>query len=191
MSRLTKLGKNLAIIVGIVTGLSTIAGLMWNIYEDARATREQREAQQIAQLSSYANFGEVLKQYHVIGQTTADFMKENWNQQWNCDSLLGLYTTGAGIYYSDDMKQWADVRIFYEDLGILIRYGALDFELVYQAIIFPADLVELNKPLTDCVGQNWFGRGKPVEEFSRNLHMLHRNYERKRKGKEPVWDDFE
>ncbi len=187
MSRLTRFAKNLAIIVGILTGLSTVAGLAWNIYEDARTTREKRESQRIEQLTSYADFGEVVKHYRSVGRTTAQFLRAHWRQDWSCDSLLNLYTTGAGIYYAEDLQPWTEVREFYEDLGILVRYGAIDFDLVYDAIIFPSDLVEKTEKLSTCVCENWYGKGKRVVGFSSNLNELQENYTRKRNGEPVVW----
>lgn len=184
---LNRFSKNLAIVVAVVTGLSTIAGFAWKLYEDARASYERRRTGQVAQLTTYADFGEVVKRYREIGRETAGFLKENWSVQWNCDSLLQLYGTGAGVYYSADLKRYAEVREFYEDLGILIRYDAIDFDLVYDVIIFPDDFVEKTGTLTDCVCRHWYGRGRPVVGFSANLYELQENYARRRRGEPAVW----
>ena len=186
--RLSRFSKNLALVVAIVTGLSTLIGLAWNIYENAQATRDERYDEQIAELTTYADFGEMVKEYRVIGRRTAEFMKAHRHTKWNCDSLLDLYEAGVSIYYSKDLEDWTSLREFYEDLGLLIRYDVLDFDLVYELIIFPTECIELTAPLTDCLSENWYGPGKPLYGLSSNLHQLHLNYERKRKGEKVVWE---
>lgn len=189
--RLGRIGKVVAVVAGIFTGISTVAGLTWNVYEDAKSTRERREAQRVSQLTTYGDFGEVIKHYRSTGRQTAEFVRKHWKYNWNCDSLLDIYTTGAGIYYAEDLQTWAEVREFYEDLGILVRYGAIEFDLVFEAIIFPSDLVEQTDVLSDCVCENWYGRGKRVAGFSFNLKQLQENYQRKRNGEPVQWTSYE
>lgn len=188
MGRLSRIGRNLAIIAGIFTALSTMGGLTWNLIEDAQATREKRFAARISQLTSFADFGDAFKHYREIGPLGTAFAQRARQIRWNCDSLLNLYGSGAAIYYSDDLKAYAHVREFYEDLGLLIRYQAIDFDLVYESIIFPDDFVEATAPLTRCIGENWFGKGRGVKDFSENMIMLGENYDRRRKGEATAWD---
>jgi len=187
MSRLNKFSKNLAIVVAVITALSTIAGVAWNVYEDARSTYEARKSQQLSQLTTYADFGEVVKRYREIGSLAADYARTISGMEWNCDSLLAEYGNGNGIYYCRDFAEYREVREFYEDLGILVRYGAVDFDLVYDVVIFPDDFVDETRGLTECIRENWYGRGKGVPGFSSNFRELEKNYERKRKGETPVW----
>lgn len=189
MDRLTKLGKNLAVVAGIGTAISTLAGLTWNLIEDTHATREKRIATRIRELTSFADFGELVTHYRRdVGKKSTTFTQFAQSHTWNCDSLLNAYGSGAALYYSDELQDYAHVREFYEDLGLLIRYDAIDFELVYQSITFPNDFVEASEPLSRCIGENWFGRGKGIKDFSFNMDLLEKNYQRRRKGEPVVWD---
>lgn len=189
MQRLNGFAKNLAIVAGIGTALSTLAGLTWNLIEDAHATRDRRIAGRVGELTSFEDFGEIVTHYRKdIGRKSAAVTRAARNRPWNCDSLLDLYGSGSALYYSQEMKEYAHVREFYEDLGLLVRYGAIDFELVYEVIIFPSDFVRETEPMSRCISENWFGRGKGIKDFSYNMDLLGKNFERKRKGEKV---DFE
>ncbi len=189
MQRLNGFAKNLAIVAGIGTALSTLAGLTWNLIEDAHATRDKRIAGRVGELTSFEDFGEIVTHYRRdIGRKSAAVTQAARNRPWNCDSLLDLYGSGSALYYSQEMKEYAHVREFYEDLGLLVRYGGVDFELVYEVIIFPSDFVRETEPMSRCISENWFGRGKGIGDFSYNMDLLGKNFERKRKGEKV---DFE
>lgn len=189
MERLSQLGKNLAIVAGIGTAISTMGGLAWSLIEDATATREKRIAVRVSELTSFADFGDVVDRYRKeIGQKSSIVVQQMRGRTWNCDSLLDLYGSGSAFYYSDEMENYAIVREFYEDLGLLIRYQALDFDLVYEAIIFPDDFVQETEALSCCISENWFGRGKGVPSFSFNMNLLEKNYQLRRNGEKPNWD---
>ncbi|MGQ4810479.1 hypothetical protein NKDENANG_03949 [Candidatus Entotheonellaceae bacterium PAL068K] len=190
----SRIGRDLTILVSIATGLATIAGVLWNLYEFASAARERTKAARISQLTTYTNFGELLKHYREIEQKTDDFMRAHRNTHWDYEALLKQYETGASLYYSLEFKDFREIQQFYEELGTLVRFNALDFELVYQLITFPSDFYEKTKPLQDFLSAHWFElrsdlKKRRLREFGFNLSQLAENYERRRNHQPLQWAD--
>ena len=188
----SRFGKNLAVVVAIVSSLSAIAGAAWTLFEFARATREKSRVAQIAQLTTYASFGELLKRYHEIEQKTDAFMRQHRHATWDLAALLKQHETGASMYYSPELKDFRDIHQFYEELGTLIRFGAVDFELVFQLVTFPSDFQETTKPLQQFLSDHWFElrsdlTAKKLRDFGFNLAELEKNYEARRHGRPVQW----
>ena len=192
LRRLSRFATNLAVVVAIVSGLSAIAGAAWSLVEFARATREKSRAAQIGQLTSYASFGEVLKQYHMIEEKTDAFLRQHRRADWDLPALLTKYQTGASIYYSPELRDFRDIHQFYEELAALVRYNAVDFELVFQLITFPSDFQDTTKPLQRFLADHWFElRADPdsraLKDFGSNLAEIEKNYDARRRGQAVTW----
>ena len=186
------LSKNIAVIVGIVSGLSAISGAAWSLFEFARAMHERTRFEQVSQLTTYASFGELLKRYHQIEEVTDNFMRQHRKDNWDLPALLEKYGTGASIYYSPELKDFREIHRFYEELGALIHFDAVDFELVYQLISFPTDFLESTRPLQVFVRDHWFELRKDpakraLKDFGCNFEELNRVYERRRTDPSFKW----
>jgi hypothetical protein len=199
------IGKNIALLVGILTGLSTMAGVLWNLYEFAIATREKTKAAQVAQLTSYSTFGDLLTRSRRVAQQTEEFMQAYRKDRWDdqailqafLDASLEEYRTGASLYYAPRLADFREIRAFYEELGALLRFNAVDFEVVFQLITFPNDFYETTKPLQDFIRAHWFAlRSDPakhtLKDFGSNMRRLATNYDRRRANGGPLrsvqWD---
>ncbi len=190
----SRAGRIIAIIVGIATGFSTIAGVIWNLYEFANSTREKTKSSQISQLTSYTNFGELIRHYRQIEKKTDDFMRTYRDRHWDREALLKQYTSGSSIYYSQEFKEFREIREFYEEVGTLVRFKALDFELVFQVIIFPSDFYEKTRPLRKIISEHWFESRVfqnecQLKDFGFNMEQLSKNYERRRNNQPIQWDE--
>ena len=192
--QVTRVSKHLAIVVAVLSSLSAISGAAWSLFEFARATRDKARVAQIAQLTSYASFGELLKRYHEIEEKTDAFLRVHRRTNWTAkaNELLKKYETGASMYYSPDLRDFRYIHQFYEELGTIIRFNAVDFELVFQLVTFPSDFYENTKPLQDFLSNHWFElREEPkkriLEDFGFNLQELSRNYEARRKNQPLSW----
>ena len=199
------IGSNIALIVGILTGLSTMAGVVWNLYEFAMATREKAKAAQVAQLTTYSTFGALLTRYRQVAQQTEVFMRAYRNDQWDdpailqafLDASLKEYKTGAAMYYAPLLADFREIRTFYEELGALLRFNTVDFEVVFQLITFPTDFYETTKPLQSFLRAHWFElRPDPakrtLKDFGWNMWQLTTNYDKRRAQTTPLrsvrWD---
>jgi hypothetical protein len=199
------LGSNIALIVGILTGVSTMAGVVWNLYEFAIATREKTKAAQVAQLTTYSTFGAVLTRYRQVAQQTEVFMRAYRNNRWDdpatlqtfLDASLQKYQTGAAMYYAPPFADFREIRTFYEELGALLRFNTVDFEVVFQLITFPTDFYETTKPLQSFIRAHWFElRPDPatriLKDFGSNMWQLATNYDKRRAQTTPLrsvrWD---
>lgn len=192
IEKLTNLSKKMAVIVAIVSSLTTLCGAAWSLLEFARATRERANVARIAQLTTYQSFGDLLKRYHNIEKMTDDFMRRYRKNPPDLVALMHQYQTGSSIYYAEEMKEFREIHQFYEELGTLIRFKAIDFELVYQTVIFPSDFYEDTQPLQVLISEHWFelrkdAKNRALNDFGFNLSELRRNYEARRAGKPIVW----
>jgi len=178
-------GKKLAVFVAIVSSLTAISSAAWSLIELAKETRERSKVARIAQLTTYASFGKFLERYHVIEQKTDDFMKRDRQKRIDRDDLLRGYQTGASIYYSDELRDFREIHQFYEELATLIRFGEVDFELVFQLITFPSDFADATRDLQKFLRDHWFELNKDPKkrqlcDFGANLDQLEKNYNLKR-----------
>ena len=180
------LPKNLAVAVAIVSGLSVILSAAWSLYQFGNATREQRKTARIVQLTSYESFGQVLKRYHEIEVITDNFMRRHRRAALDLPALLKRDETGSSIYYSAELKDFREIHQFYEELGALIRYGAVDFVLVFELVTFPSDFQDATRTLQQFLTDHWFEtRDDPVKkrlaDFGSNFEDLERRYEEARR----------
>jgi hypothetical protein len=190
----SRIGKNIAKIVAIATGLSAIAGVLYNLYEFANSYQKTVKAAQISQLTSYSSFGKLLEHYRKIEQKTDDFIRAHRNGHWDYEALLKQYKTGASLYYSPKFRDFREIREFYEELGTLVRYKALDGELVFQLITFPSDFQETTKPLQNFISDHWFElrpdpNQRKLKGFGSNMVQLEKNYEKRRNHLPVKWDE--
>ena len=178
-----KAARYLTVLVTVLTALSTISGILWNLYEFANATRQKARTEQIAQLTTYESFGEVLTEYRGIQVLTNKFVNE-----FNTETLPMLeekYKDGSSLYFSDELKNYRKIREFYEELGVLIRFGAIDFELAYQLIAFPDDFLSMTKNLQEYIEMNWFSedsglKDRKLVDFNANFCELGKRYQQRR-----------
>ena len=84
----SRIAKPLATIVAIVMGLTTIVGVLWNLYEFAISTREKNKEVRITQLTTFTSFGDLLKHYRKIEQKTDDFLRTHRQGNWDHTALL-------------------------------------------------------------------------------------------------------
>lgn len=189
---LSKIARVITVLVAIVTGITTVSGVLWNLYEFANYTKQKTKAAQISQLTSYKTFGELLTHYRKIELKTDMFMRTNVIQKLNLNYLIDKYKTGSSIYYSEELNDYREIREFYEELGVLIRFDAIDFNLVFQLITFPSDFYEATKQLQEFIGEHWFELRKEVgkrklKDFGFNMDQLASNYELRRNRKPTYW----
>ena len=194
IQRASGFGKNLAVVVAILSSLSAISGAAWSLFEFARATREKSRVAQISQLTTYASFGQFLKRYHEIEIKTDRFIRTHRETDWARfdQEQLKKYKTGSSMYYSSELEEFRDIHQFYEELATLIRFNAVDFELVFQLITFPSDFYEITKPLQNFLRDHWFElRPDParraLKDLGFNLDELAKNYEARRDNKPVKW----
>ena len=176
--------------VAIVSAITTLIGAAWGLIEFALTSQKQREIARVAQLTSYKSFGELLRAYHAIEKQTDDFMKQtNRRSDWDCDSLINEYGSGASIYYAEQFKALRASHEFYEELGTLIRFRAVDFDVVFETITFPSDVQLATGSLQKCIAEHWFKLRTPhcLPDFGANLRLLQRNFEARRGNPKSEW----
>jgi len=184
--------KTTAVIITLITAVASLASLTWDFSKFVNSQLERDKAARIAQLTTYSTFGDMLKRYQEIAKLTYEFLdkyREDPLDQSKLDLLLAKYKTGSAIFYSSpELGDFSEIREFYEELGTLIRFGAIDFDLAFQVVTFPTDFLEETKALADFIGDNWFGANRRLPSFMLNMRLLAENYENKR-NKKPVQFD--
>lgn len=175
--------KNVTLILTLVTGVASLAGFVWKFSQFVDSQLERDRAAKITQLTTYSNFGDMLRKYRALVKKTDGFLKQYRQHpldQAALDALLTKYNTGSSIYYSEELGDFSEIRGFYEELGTLIRFGAIDFDLAYEVITFPTDFFEVTKPVAEFVRLNWFGKGRMLKDFMHNETILAQAYDDKR-----------
>lgn len=192
MAVLQKIGTQLAVVTAVISGLSAVAGAAWSLWEFAQATHTQARTARIQQLTTYGSFGEFLKQYHQVEATTERFLAVYRAKSVNPQALLVRYRTGSAMYLSPELADFRAVHQFYEELGTLIRFGVVDFEVAFELITFPSDFYEETAPLREFLAAHWFElRSDPAQralkDFGYNLRILESSYAARRRGERVDW----
>ncbi len=182
--RVTHVSKNIGIVLALVTGLTSLVSLTIDFSSYVESQLERDKAAKIMQLTTYSNFGEILYEYRHIAKVTYSYLsafRQNPITPEDLDALLDQYQTGAAIYYAHPgLEQYVEIMKFYEELGVLVRFGALDFDLIFEVVTFPSDFVAETQHITDFVKNNWFGKGQELSNFMLNMHILRDLYEQRR-----------
>lgn len=113
-------------------------------------------------------------------------------KKFDTAEMLTRYKTGSAMYTSPELKDFRTIHQFYEELGTLIRFGAIDFETAFQLITFPSDFFEETRPQHNFLRDNWFAlRADPnqraLSDFGANLAELGNNYAARRQGLPVSW----
>lgn len=156
--------------------------------------REEKSAR-IAQLSTYQNFGEIIKKYQgeiadkvvIILDSESSKYKKILKDPNFCDLLLEKHGKGLNIFYSKEFKEYRDVHNFYETLGLFLHHDVVDFDLVFSLFTFPGEFIEgeysseypSKNPLIaldGCIGQNWFGKNNGLTDYGVFIKEVGYNY---------------
>lgn len=185
MGNMQKFGSQLAVVVAVISGLTTVAGAAWGLIEFAQATRIETKNARIKQLTTYGTFGEFLKRYHHVEVITENFMARYRNKEFDTEKLLKTYKTGSAIFTSPELKEYREIQQFYEELGTLIHFEVIDFDSAFELITFPSHFFEETKPLSNFLKMHWFElRPNPeqrvLKDFGENLEKLESLYVERR-----------
>lgn len=161
-------------------------------YVIQKQVREEQN-EKVSQLSTYASLGAMLKKYEdEVSRDLSKMVSHDWyqkmilNQRGFCRELINKHGRGAYINYSPQFKEYRSVHRFFENLGVLIEYDALEFELIFSLIPFPGDFPDGKYPsdlaenpiiaIDECIGKNWFGKDRPLLDYGASIKRLGYNY---------------
>jgi len=189
--------RTVVIVAGLVALYPTIDVAMKLYQSLSLSISSQLRAEQnaeILQLSSYANFGQLLKEYRLIEPNLNNFKNQyqklfepSKNANEICKTLIKEYKSGASIYYSKNFSDYKQVHDFFETLGLLLDKDVIDFNLVFQLFTFPGkfpdgkysiDIPYLNPlvSLDECIASNWFRENDSLPDFGAYVKQLGYNY---------------
>ena len=190
--------KRTALILAALVALYPTIDVLAKIYQALNLSissqlRAEKNAE-ISQLSSYANFGQLLKEYRRV-QPSIKNLKNEFQQRFGfdknpkiiCQILIRTYKNGESIYYSKDFSDYKKIHDFFETLGLLLDRGIIDFDLVFQLFTFPGNFPEGEYPIDhpnsnplisidECVESNWFKENDPLRGFGSHVKQLGYNY---------------
>lgn len=112
---------------------------------------------------------------------------------------------GYEVFSSPELKTYRSVHNYYESIGYSLAQDQLDFEIIFDLITLPNywnihdptsswyqasdDLAKYKSirtflypdfsvmlPLRSCIGDNYFGKGMPLHDFSDSIDRLGYNY---------------
>lgn len=195
--------QEIALLLGaIATIVAGVTGI-WNLYLLAQSQLTRIENENRNNLSTYASYGKYLIIYRE--EIQSDISKLLNNDEWNelddesCKTLIIDTTkskTGIELFGSTSYDDFRKVHNFYESLGFSLRKKVINFDIVFDLFTYPSywDLDNRKWYLSNdpkvwlkpyfsvllnmrrCIGENYFGIGKPLNDFSDNIDQLGYNY---------------
>ncbi|MGC4064841.1 MAG: hypothetical protein QM784_09385 [Polyangiaceae bacterium] len=196
LAKLAKLVAGLGTITAFIVGGAELVKGTRSFFEEVNKTlRTSRDvAEQVAaerkrsQLSSFGTYAQLLSQHRNIALRTVTFIHELDRSGGYCGrnaarlrDFLPRFGNGSVLYFSPEMKEYREIHEFYEDLGLQVREGAVEYELIFELVTFPTDFVKKTRCLGELIGDNWFGPGEPIVGFNSNSFYLMERYSASRR----------
>jgi hypothetical protein len=97
--------------------------------------------------------------------------------------LLAQYGTAERAYFSQEFSALREIGRHYERLGVLVKYGYIDLNAIFNVIVFPDDFWERTSEFRSVFQRDWWGNhGLP--DFWENFNFLRVQYQRLRGGRD-------
>ncbi|MGZ4846278.1 MAG: toll/interleukin-1 receptor domain-containing protein [Halobacteriota archaeon] len=97
-------------------------------------------------------------------------------QCFSPENILPSYQTGERAYYSEEFETFRRIGRHFERLGVLVRFGYIDINVVFEIIVFPDDFWEKTSKLRNVLKEKWWGEDHPLADFWKNFTYLHKKY---------------
>jgi hypothetical protein len=199
--RFQDISTSLTTIATIVAGLAatgTGVGAIWNLYLLAQSQVSKMEIENRSNLSNYSSYAKYLSNYQsIIQPAISRILKKKWNEL-QCQEILQKTSskTGMEVFGSEEYKDFRIAHNFYESLGFSLKNKVINFDIIFDLFTYPAywaldeeewylsknpeDWLKGNfstlRPMRECIGDNYFGKGKELRDFSDNIDQLGYNY---------------
>lgn len=184
LSRFATISKQVATVAAIVTGLTTLAGAAMALWQFAWRTETERKAEDLRELTTFGSYAEIVRKDRDVTKLTNSYMatvrEHGPLSPVDLEDLLTRYKTGLAIYEAPEFESFRTIHEFYEELGLQVSRGALDFDLVFQLVTYPSDFAKATRALCTFIGANWFGRGSGIYGMCENQFDLGERYDKQR-----------
>lgn len=94
--------------------------------------------------------------------------------------IVQKYGTAERAYFSDEFSLLREIGRHYERVGVLVRFGYLDINAIFEVVVFPDDFWEQTMPYQRVFRENWWGTRRRLPDFWKNFEYLQAEYERLR-----------
>jgi hypothetical protein len=84
-------------------------------------------------------------------------------------------------YNSPELADLRDVGRHYERMGTLLRFNYLNFDLLYEVVVFPDDFWSETEEFRNQARAKWDKSGTPLPDFWKNFEYLKGRYDQRRK----------
>jgi hypothetical protein len=169
--RVVGICSRLSIVLGVLIGVTQL----WKPLKDASATLQSMKLSTLQQVNQF-----------VEADSAARVKIKTFLSEWDKPGgsklvdLLKSDRSGEEVFLSEQLSDLRDVGRHYERMGVLVKLGYLDFDLVYEIISFPDRFWDVTKDFRDKIRNDGWSQGKGLDDFWRNFEDLHDRYERKR-----------
>jgi hypothetical protein len=164
--RITRIATSISVIVGIGAAIfgmfnslqswrySQLAGVNQYIDEDTQVRAK------VLAFSQQYNGPEGKKKIHDLIE-----------QKGSCEAA----------YYSPELADMREVGRHYERMGTLLRLNYLNFDLLYEVVVFPGDFWSETEEFRNQARAKWDKSGTPLPDFWKNFEYLKGRYDQRRK----------
>lgn len=177
IGRIATVTKAWTQIIGLPAGMLALAVAAFSV------TQKLSEANRTFKLHSIAALSEARKlfaEYEKYTQAEAEFNKAQQLSPKELEQLLAQYGSGQALYNLPRFKDFRAVKGYFDSIAIYVRYDYLDFNLVFEMLSFPDTFWEKSTDLRRVIRDNWYGPGRPLKDFDRNVDWLYARYKEAR-----------
>jgi hypothetical protein len=167
-SALAKAASGVSIFTGVV---AAIFG-MFNAVESMQSTARSLKLSGLGQVNQYIDQDNKVRP--EINTFLASFDNEAGKEKLR--QLVQRYGTGENAYNSNELTELRDIGRHYERMGLLVKFGYLDFDLIYEVVPFPDNFWNETSEFRETVQKhNWSGH-KGLPDFWKNFSYLQERY---------------
>jgi hypothetical protein len=156
-------------IVAVVVAAATIPGVgsMWTYFI---ASINERHVAEVRELTTFGNFATIVNQSYDNQLAAASFVSTHLPYtETSATALIKRYGSGSAAFNSPELAEFRKIHFFYEELGLQVEKGVVDFDLIFELVTFPSNFHEHTKTLCDQMGESWFGLPKKGESHDEEI----------------------
>jgi hypothetical protein len=171
VTRVTAIASLISLMVGIAISTQ-------QLYVTLTAARDTLNALKLQALQQVTGF---LDNNSVVRRELSSYIREQLEQdEANVQKQIAAGRSGEDIYYSKELEKYRRTVEHFERLGAVITLKYLDFDIVFEVIAFPDAFWEKTKNMRVLLGENWGGKGQPLNDFQSGFRRLCAQYKAER-----------
>ena len=142
----------------------------------------------VARMTCFAQGGtlrEFLRDYEEASTAAQNFInaKSDTGTEHYEDLMKNIAKSGGQVVFFEDtpvIRDYRKAHLFFENLGVLVRSGTVDYQLVFDLIAFPDTFWVESMDLRNKLSANWNPSTGQLSDFAEGMAYLKWRYENSR-----------